>query len=176
MENLSAACRKAEPCGSLPPVSNHAQDAVSPPRFRTMCRIPAAPRGSEPCAGCRQPAHGFLPARFHTCLSAHRFCPHFSACTLLSVLSYLYFYNYIFLFVFSYLRFSACTFPLALFHSFFSVHAFPSVLPAQKQNANPKTKHPAQRQNANPKIERQTRRNTGMVSRGAGQTIVVPPS
>lgn len=138
------------------------------------CRQPA--RGSKPCAGCRQPAHGFLPARFHTCLSAHRFCPHFSACTLLSVLSYLYFYNYIFLFVFSYLRFSACTFPLALFHSFFSVHAFPSVLPAQKQNANPKTKHPAQRQNAGPKTERQTRRNTGMVSRGAGQTIVVPPS
>lgn len=44
------------------------------------------------------------------------------------------------------------------------------------QNANPKTKHPAQRQNAGPKTERQTRRNTGMVSRGAGQTIVVPPS
>lgn len=123
MENLSAACRKAEPCGSLPPVSNHAQDAVSPPRFRTMCRIPAAPRGSEPCAGCRQPAHGFLPARFHTCLSAHRFCPHFSACTLLSVLSYLYFYNYIFLFVFSYLRFPACTFPLALY-----ARSFPLVL------------------------------------------------
>lgn len=124
----------------------------------------------------RQPAHGFLPARFHTCLSAHRFCPHFSACTLLSVLSYLYFYNYIFLFVFSYLRFSACTFPLALFHSFFSVHAFPSVLPAQKQNASPKTEPQSQKQNASPKIERQTRRNTGMVSRGAGQTIVVPPS
>lgn len=71
----------------------------------------------------RQPAHGFLPARFHTCLSAHRFCPHFSACTLLSVLSYLYFYNYIFLFVFSYLRFPACTFPLALY-----ARSFPLVL------------------------------------------------
>lgn len=88
-----------------------------------MRRMPAAPRGSKPCAGCRQPAHAFLPARFHTCLSAHRFCPHFSACTLLSVLSYLYFYNYIFLFVFSYLRFSACTFPLALY-----ARSFPLVL------------------------------------------------
>lgn len=75
-----------------------------------MRRMPAAPRG-------------FLPARFHTCLSAHRFCPHFSACTLLSVLSCLYFYNYIFLFVFSYLRFSACTFPLALY-----ARSFPLVL------------------------------------------------
>lgn len=46
----------------------------------------------------------------------------------------------------------------------------------QRQNAGLKTKHPAQRQNAGPKTERQTRRNTGMVSRGAGQTIVVPPS
>ena len=90
------------------------------PKSRTVRQPPA---DFEPCAGCRQPAHGFLPARFHTCLSAHRFCPHFSACTLLSVLSCLYFYNYIFLFVFSYLRFSACTFPLALY-----ARSFPLVL------------------------------------------------
>lgn len=90
------------------------------PKSRTVRQPPA---DFEPCAGCRQPAHGFLPARFHTCLSAHRFCPHFSACTLLSVLSYLYFYNYIFLFVFYYLRFSARTFPLALY-----ARSFPLVL------------------------------------------------
>ena len=158
-----------------------------------MRRMPAAPRGSKPCAGCRQPPAvpnhaqdagslptvSFLRGFIHACLltvSARTFPP---------VLCFLFFPICIFIIIFSFLYFLICAslpalfrslFTHALFHSFFSVHAFPSVLPAQKQNANLKTKHPAQRQNAGPKTERQTRRNTGMVSRGAGQTIVVPPS
>ena len=160
------------------------------PKSRTVRQPPA---GFEPCAGYQQPPAvpnhaqdagslptvSFLRGFIHTCLltvSARTFPP---------VLCFLFFPVCIFIIIFSFLYFLICAslpalfrslFTPALFHSFFSVHAFPSVLPAQKQNANPKTKHPAQRQNAGPKTELQTRRNTGMVSRGAGQTIVVPPS
>lgn len=160
------------------------------PKSRTVRQPPA---GFEPCAGCRQPPAvpnhaqdagslptvSFLRGFIHACLltvSARTFPP---------VLCFLFFPICIFIIIFSFLYFLICAslpalfrslFTPALFHSFFSVHAFPSVLPAQRQNAGPKTKHPAQRQNANSKTELQTRRNTGMVSRGAGQTIVVPPS
>lgn len=98
MENLSAACRKAEPCGSLPPVSNHAQDAVSLPTV------------------------SFLRGFIHACLltvSARTFPP---------VLCFLFFPICIFIIIFSFLYFLICASLPALFRSLFSTRSFPSTL------------------------------------------------
>ena len=111
MENLSAACRKAGPCGSLPPVPNHTQDAGSPP---------AVPNHAQDAGSL--PTVSFLRGFIHACLltvSARTFPP---------VLCFLFFPICIFIIIFSFLYFLICASLPALFRSLFSTRSFPSTL------------------------------------------------
>lgn len=102
MENLSAACRKAEPCGS-------------PPRFQTMRRMPAAcPRFPSCAVSYMLVCSPFLPALFRL---------YFAFCSFLFVFLQLYFPFCIFLSALLCLHFSARS-----LRPLFSTRSFPSTL------------------------------------------------
>lgn len=177
MENLSAACRKAGPCGSLPPVPNHAQDTGTFPPFLngpfffpSSLSFTVLPFSKKRAALCRETPKRRVCYTF-VCRKEKRpvLCRKQTGKKESGQRQ----------------NNGLKTEPQTqrqqadpeTEHPAQRQNTSPKTKhPAQKQNASPKTKHPAQRQNANPKIELQTRRNTGMVSRGAGQIIVVPPS